>query len=407
MVDNNAPDEGRVDRVPPERADPQRLPPALRRDVDDLQLSVGENSTSYCGLFRLNPRFVVVPHPTNRPLISVPINIEALWRQFNRMILNAYVDWPTLRSLYTGDSQDITDSITLGCFHLASAMCLMVYNILRFKCSVHDSQNQSIYRSRCHLDIGLELPLGAAFIIEQFGFAKVTEYFDSPTFLHRWDHENSANNAFGLANNHALNNHLLIGFMQQLTRAGVNFRRVDKYCLPRTLWDSFYISGSDNSGYVVYTTYPIENYVLPRDVFIALNICGTSSLIAFQPVEFYPPRLCAFSRAVTTNNVKSVSPTTPSEATAAETQAMPSLTVAGNHAESDQLRINNALRNMHLTGTERVSGPPGADGNPTFTERIYIYGRGGASRAMLINCVARGVSPMEIDGYAIALFRHG
>lgn len=383
-----------------------RPPPALRPAIEPVGPAQVETMEAYVGRFRLVPRFVTTPSNVNRPLMSIPINFEAIRTQLLQLLSGAFLHWAPLRELFHGDDNGVDLSITLGCENLASAMCLMIYNLLRYKCSVHDSQNQAIYRARCHFDIGTELPSGCAFLVEQFGFATPVDVTDNPNFIHRWDNANNGDRQFGLDNAHALNNHIFTGFCSQLSRVGVPFRRIDRYCAPRNLWDSLYIEGDENIGYTAFTTYPTVNYLLPRDVFVAIGICQTSSLTANRPVMFYPPRLCPYDRATAVNNIKARLPDDDTQATAAERLAMPALANADAHATDAQLRVNHHLTHMHLTGTQRRR-TGGTDDAPEYTERVWIYGRGGAQMAMRINCVARGVSEDEVDGFFRALFRHG
>jgi hypothetical protein len=267
--------------------------------------------------------------------------------------------------------------------------------MLRYKCSIHDAQNQAIYRTRCYFDMGTELPSGAAFIVELFGFASPTDIHFNPNFLHRWDNANNGDGQFGLANNHRLDNHIFTGFMTQLSLAGVPFRRIDKYCAPRNSWDSLYIRGTNITGWTAFTTLPTVNYLLPRDVFLAIGICEPSSLRATRPVMFYPPRLCRYDRNTTTNNVKAYLPAENDHATTAERDDFTPLAAAADHAPNDEMRVNGHILNMHLTGTERRRDG-GTDAAPTYQESIYIYGRGGAQMAMTISCVARELVMLKL-----------
>jgi hypothetical protein len=252
--------------------------------------------------------------------------------------------------------------------------------------------------------MGTDMPTGIAFLVEQFGFANPSDTHFNPSFIHRWDNENNSDNRFGLAVGHALNTHILVGFLNRLSTAGVPFRRIDKYCAPRNLWDSLFIE-QISLGHDVYTTYPVANYVLPRDVFLALGLTTTSSLVANRPIMFYPPRISEFVNTNATNRIKMSEPT---DATDDERAAMPALAV-DKHASDSELRVNNSLINMHLTGTQRnqTGVDTQNDNAPTYAESVHIYGRGGAQACMRINCVARGVSEEEISGYFRALLRHG
>lgn len=361
------------------------------------------NSDTYCGRFRLNPRFVTTTSITARPLVSVPINMMALCAQVQILLHGAYVQWSKLRALYSGNQDQITTSIEEGCDELAKAFVLMIYNHLRYKCSVHDSQNQGIYRNRCYLDSYYELPSGIATLVELFGFARPDQNHFNETYLHRWDHEHHGENEFGL-NTARLNSHLLDGFMAQLINAGVPVRRVDKYCAPRNLWDSLLVIDR-TGGHDVFTTYTNTNYVLPKDVFYAIGLCGASSLIANRSIQFYPPRLSIHAVQRTTAAIKQ---SAPDEATDAENNAMDVINVNA-HADDAALRVCGTLINMHITGTQRVQTGVNINNNnaPVYEERIFLYGRGGAQQAMTIDCVARGVTNEEVLGFYRALFRHG
>lgn len=395
--------------VPPTGAAPagdgrEGRPPAVLPPLEPPAPPVTNTSEAYTGRFRLSPRYVITPALPAKPLISVPINMEALRAQFLILFQAAFVQWNVLRNMYSGNPVAVTADINLGCENLASATCLMIYNLLRYKCSVHDSQNQNIYRTRCHFDMGTEMPHGVAFLVELFGFADPSDAHFNPTFIHRWDHQEHADNRFGLTVAHALNTHILVGFLNRLSSAGVPFRRIDKYCAPRNLWDSLHIVEVD-LGFDVFTTYPIANYVLPRDVFLAIGIASASSLVANRAIMFYPPRICRFDGQNANIRIKASEPV---DATDAERAAMPALG-ATDHATDAQLRVNNSLVDMHLTGTQRrLTGIDAANGNaPIYAESVWIYGRGGAQACMRIDCVARGVTPEEVYGYFRALLRHG
>jgi hypothetical protein len=330
--------------------------------------------------------------------------MEAIRDAILVLFQGAYVQWTKLRMMYSGDPATVTADIDSGCEALASATCLMIYNLLRYKCSIHDSQNQQIYRTRCHLDMGTELPNGVANLVELFGFADPSDAIGNPTFLHRWDNQENADYRFGLTQPHALNTHILVGFLNRLSLAGVPFRRVDKYCAPRNLWDSLYIVDT-GIGYDVFTTYPIANYILPRDVFLSIGIVGISNLTANRSIMFYPPRISRFDEQNTNTRIKA---SEPADATAEERAAMPAL---GNnvHATDAQLRVNGSLRNMHITGTQRRQTGVDADNEnaPIYAESAWIYGRGGAQTCLRIDCVARGVTQDEIFGYFRASLRNG
>jgi hypothetical protein len=287
---------------------------------------------------------------------------------------------------------------------MSKAFVLMIYNLLRYKCSVHDSQNQNIYRSRCYLDIGTEIPSGLATMVELFGYARPDQNHFNETYIHRWDHQNHGDNEFGIPAGQRLNSHVLDGFISQLTRAGVPHRRVDRYCAPRNLWDSLLVVQRIN-GYDTYTTFSSMNYVLPKDVFYAIGICGVSSLTAGRAVEYYPPRLASMDDQNTNIRIKGLEPI---QATDEERAAMPALG-ANEHAPNDQLRLNGALDHMHITGTQRVQTgvDPNNNNAPIYAERSWIYGRGGAQAALTIDCVARGVTNEEVYGFYRAILRHG
>jgi hypothetical protein len=358
-------------------------------------------SSAYVGAYRLNPRFVTTTAITARPLVSVPINMEAIREAVRTLYVSSYLYWPQLRSLYSGDQISINDAILIGCSHLASATCLMIYNLLRYKCGVYDSQNQQLYRTRCHLDMGMELPKGVAFIVEHFGYAQASQAYGNPTFIHRWDGANNVNQQFGLQAAHSVNTHLLNGFLAQLFRVGVPFRRIDKYCMPRNLWDSLYIRVVEG-GYDVFTTYPIENYDLPRDVFLAIGICDFSTLDANAPVQFYPPRMDLVDSDAITTLLKADLPVNASNL---EQRAMPALT-AGKDANDTELRVCGPVPNVHLTGVMRDSGLTDLTNKTvTYKYTANVYGRGGARQAMRIDCVARGVTPEEVNGFFRALLR--
>jgi len=358
--------------------------------------------TGYLSKVRIDPKFMVVNRFVARPLISIPINMMAIFGLARAIFERSYANWPKLRALYTGDVNNITLAIEEGCRHLASAFVLMIYNLLRHKCSMHDSQNQQIYRTRCHFDMTTELPSGVAYLVEHFGYAEAANTHFNPTYLHRWDHENSADNGFGLDAASRLNNHILKGFLDQLSIAGVPFRRVDKYCRPRTLWDSLHITQRDE-GFEVCTTYPIENYNLPADIFLALGLCGISSLGENRSICFYPPRLTAYTRQPVINTIAE---NNPDGATAEEERAMPPTGIQ-NDIPDHMLRVNGSIRDMHINGVHRVFTGFDANGQNLYTRSVYLYGRGGAASTLLISTVARGVTEQEAEAFYERLLRYG
>jgi hypothetical protein len=140
-------------------------------------------------------------------------------------------------------------------------------------------------RSHTYLE---EIPDGCAYLIEQFGITNKLSAGQNYQVLNVWDGENKE--TFGVSPEVSQN--VMLGcntFLQRLRTAGVKMRRVNLDCPIRTPWDSMIIQETVNGSLSLTTVYPVAEYELPRDVFLAYAFCSTHEK-GGQAIESYPPR---------------------------------------------------------------------------------------------------------------------
>lgn len=315
--------------------------------------------------------------------VPIRINLEALQVKFSRILHYGYDWW--LKYSYDSDFSDagfVLDEYDRSIDGLAASMALTVREQLRTSWMMTDFNEFVETKSYPHL-LYEELPAGVCFLIEQFGLAESSDTHMLPRLLHRWDGSELVED----------NSLLVYDLLRQIKDAGVKFRRVnmDRH-KSRTLWDSIAVKADLNGHFFdAYTTFSSSNYNLPRDAYLAILLCGESSMEPKRSVEFYAPRLARYNRQRVLDDVKKHEP---GEATALERNAMP----ASNQCPRGHLRVNGSMEGMHITGVQ-------SDGDSQ--ESIWIYGRGGAGSAMMLNSVARGVTEHECSGFCKALLRHG
>jgi hypothetical protein len=222
------------------------------------------------------------------------------------------------------------------------------------------------------------------------------QFYGNPRFLHLWDNEEAK--TFGLPSTVSLNDAKLSGFLSILAKLNVAMVRLPSASPLRTVWDSLTVRTID-SAYHVDTTYPLSEYDLNRDVFLAIGF--RNSLANYDlAIEAYHPRVQLLPKIITTAIVKDVT----AQTTSVSTGKRKTMTTGEIIVDRKQVAPMNHFQNITPTGvkfTDPASTPP----NP----EIYIFGSGGAdpNHAMGIKTVARGVNDFEVDGFYTHLFRFG
>jgi hypothetical protein len=303
------------------------------------------------------------------------------------------------------DRTRIDADIITGCFQLSFAFIYLLYGFLRRKTSRFHPSKYNLYRNRCFFDEKREVPEGLAYLVEQFGVSAPVEFFGNNRYIHVWNGEHA--DTFGIARGGAVPNFdedALHGFLQSLRSSGVPFRSADSRAPARTVWDSLLVVDVPGSGLTFETTFPAQEYDLPRDLFLAYG-CNRATGEDDRAIQRYYPRLGAVNEDARTamladNNADNPFAPRPGQAKA--------VTVANDApATVDATHPSGHIPRVHETGIiSRITGVN--PGPPIVTNYDYhglAYGRGPDLSAMSIMSVGRGLSPFEIDGYFRNLFR--
>jgi hypothetical protein len=227
----------------------------------------------------------------------VKVNLESLRVRFHHWLTRAFFNWRKLMELSkmedaAMDAEEeeapFRDPIQQGCKALSVLMVQQLYSLLARQASkvlgfLHTASAQ-YDRSHTYLE---EIPDGCAYLIEQFGITnKLNVGQNYCQVLHVWDGQNK--DTFGVSPE--VNQDVMLGcntFLQRLRAAGVKMRRVNLDCSMRTPWDSMMIQNTIDGSMSLSTIFPVSEYELPRDVFLAYAFCRIHEK-GGQAIESYP-----------------------------------------------------------------------------------------------------------------------
>ncbi|CAB9520096.1 expressed unknown protein [Seminavis robusta] len=251
-------------------------------------------------LYRLTAETKFHPKPATElePPKLVKVNLESIRVRFQKWLSRAFFNWDKLlrltscpSDLYNPDDGFI-DPVQQGCKALSLLMVQQLYTLLARKAAIrlgfrHPASRQ-YNRSHTYLE---EIPAGCAYLIEQFGITQRLQVSGNYEVLHVWDGQHK--DSFGVALPEDIQHGAIKGcsvFLHRLRAAGVEMRRVNLDCPERTPWDSMVITrSSEGNGLDLATTYSIQEYELPRDVFLSFVFCGPHES-AGSAIERYSTR---------------------------------------------------------------------------------------------------------------------
>ena len=306
------------------------------------------------------------------PVIEVPVNLNSLRDNIIQLIENGfgtqirmamYSDmWDEAELLAKEYDEKICQLATAVVLAIRDRLCILAINR---RVSQRHLELKPCYHQN-------EFPSGICYIIEQFGYCQAKSTPGNPTYQHVWDGEDlpEMKMVFHWSSLEGM-----------LKREGVTFRHIDNSDggMERSLWDSLFVEKSNNNGYDVYTTFSSDNYILPRDVFLAIMLCGESSLANRRPIEYYAPRMSKYTRPQVTSCLEQHSEVT-----------------------DEYELLNGTLSNMNMAGNQRIR-----ENDKEEELACWIYGRGGAQQSMKINSVGRWMSEYDMIKFAKALLLKG
>jgi len=364
----------------------------IKEDSDKTTL------TKFLHDMSIDARFSIECMKPSRPLYWVNVSFSKLRLRLATLITEAFISWDKLRESLLSRVQHVDTYITNSSGHLATATVMLLYSHLRVITGKFDITNVH-YRSRCTLDAHTEIPSGLIEIIHCFGVALVQEVWNNPMIIHAWDHADAG--TFGIPPANVLNHQMLTGFLTILKKCGVPFARLKKDQMYRSCWNSLLVTSSDNhESFDVMTTIPNnDNFSFPRDVFLAIGICGVTSIPCgtTNPIGFYGPRGESTKEQVLANNIYNAAPDPDSTS-----QPKKRARTAKYDSTIDLKNTETCLPFPHM----HISGIHLHDADPN-NARAFVYGRGDHDSVMLINSVARGVTKYEVSEFYRLLFRHG
>ena len=313
------------------------------------------------------------------PIITIPVNMAAMQKKFVHIFRKGYTGWIELLSPDDDDDDvdiGLVQEFEEGINELAWIMVETLLEVLQWNAMRYAPELVSRHEhisSPYHLQ--RELPCGICFLIEQFGFAQTKEIYGNPAYLHCWDGQpfETRQNSWHLET--------LLG---KIRRKGVPFRQIKTDSTTRSLWDSLLVKDATGHGlmYNVYSTFPSQNYELPRDAFLAILLCGESSLEENQSVSFYACRMTRYDRQSVVQHVRS------------------NRTDLDGTSVEKEVYVNGNLSGFHPTGVQQHQ-------DSTQSESIWILGRGGIEQVLTLNCVARDVSDLVLRRFCQSLLRVG
>lgn len=419
MADNNdranagggapAPPDG-IAQVQPPNAPPRNipevqsqgnvagLPGATRADPEPVH-----PTQAFLNTTRTDPRFVIAPARGFNDLSIAYINLERLYLCIVLILHQAFDNWYELRNQIPGTAADQDAFINDACIALAIASVYMTYILLGSKTAHHAAQYGARYRTRAPLDKYYELPTGLMLIIEKIGFWQTSEVYNNPGVMLVWDNAEAAR--FGIpAGVNFVQGHLN-AITQILRRLNVPFRRLAQNCPTTSGWYTLLTRTSPSGvGSDVYTTFPISNYQLPIDIFLAMVIQSPIDVTntAGNPIEFVGYRVSVVTSGEIANRLQGAQPDNYNARENARFPAVPN----GTNPGLDLHRPLAGFNRTHPSGvqTHRTGG---TDAAPTYSRRVMILGRGGVQDTLLINIVARNVTPQDLVNFSQVLIRFG
>jgi hypothetical protein len=249
------------------------------------------------------------------------------------------------------------------------------------------------------------LPKGVIYLIHQFGLAILDEVWDNPRVIHTWDEDDK--DTYGIANiEKKFDNSQLDSFLSALQGCNVPFDKLSPLVPAHTAWDSLIIypanpsvSGTTITDFDVFTSLPLKNYDLPRDVFLAIGMMGVTIIDVDnkQPIQFYGPRISF----IKSDNITKLANSKQNKDHAGTTTRTRRKSIeAATAVNPKKVTPCTPFAYMTPNGVD----VPNADADEA---RVWIYGRGTADDCALIKSVARGVNINEVFEYYRNLFRNG
>lgn len=383
---------GQMVNIPPSTAPSHNKAHPIEADSDKTTL------TKFLHDMSIDARFSIECMKPSRPLYWITVNFAKLRTRLTALIIDAYIGWDKLRESLLSRVSHVDDYITDSAGHLATATVMLLYSHLRVITGKFDVTNV-YYRTRCTLDSHTEIPSGLIDIIHCFGVALVQEVWNNPMIIHSWDHADAG--TFGIPTANALDHQKLTGFLSILKKCGVPLSRLKKDQMYRSCWDSLLVSSSDNhESFDVMTTLPNnDNYSFPRDIFLAIGICGITTIPcgSNNPIGFYGPRGESIKDSAILNAILGVEPD-PDSTSQPKKRARTSKYDTSVDKKNTEACL--PFGYMHPSGIHLSNGD-------ATRLRSLVYGRGDHDSVMLINSVARGVTKYEVSEFYRLLFRHG
>jgi hypothetical protein len=356
----------------------------------------------------IDNRFIPRSASTAKPTIRPKVNFYRLFLRIAAILRTSYVQWDKLRESIIGRVFDTTGFIVDGCNQLAIASIYILYSHLRSVAGKHDFANADVYEKRCKFDYRTQLPTGLIYIIQQFGLCLLEDVWLNPRVIHTWDKEDDK--TYGIPATTPFSSETFESFMTTLVQVGVKVDRLPALVVPHSAWDSLLIvEASDNQGaatfsddYDIFTTLPIKNYNLPRDIFLAIALANTTSIdpATKTPIEFYGPRISTLGTDAAVKPIYTAEDKDDSAAAKTRSKKRKSLVSKADDVDPKKALPCTPFEYMTVQGVEL----PGADATK---QQIWVYGRGTADDVVPILSVGRGIDANEIENYFRHLFRNG
>lgn len=335
--------------------------------------------------------------------IFISVNFDAIMKRLTSALMAAYSNWHELMDHIPGTQSEVDDFILLGCRALAAATVVSIYNRLRAIHSQFAPNKFDRYRNRSPLDSRTQLPAGLIHLVDQFGIARPKDVVGNCYYLHNWDGENSK--TFGLDRLDDLNSKSFLAISRLLRVCKVPFAYVDRNQSYRTVWDTIILT-PQGSGFTAQSTMPLENYTLPRDVFIQATLNrpvwdSTHKNYLPKAITNYSLRLGASTPSKTIKETESQS-----------TVVVPDVKKRKFDAVSDTsgIRLEDCHPHlfeqyMHPSGisVDYVNSTTTTGDNPTTT----IFGRGSEDDLIPLMSLHRDLSDQYLNEYWFALFTKG
>lgn len=339
-------------------------------------------------------------------IIYVPVHFAELFSRINYALKTTYVNWNDLRDLIPGTATEITIHIENHCDTLAACFVISVYTRLRAVHGQFAPNASQRYRSRPPIDTYTELPAGLIHLANQFGATKPVDVPGNCIYLHHWveDHKKT----FGLPDIAFLNPPKIQGITRLLRSLKVKFDKVQRTQEFRTAWDTLLLK-PQNLGFTALTTMPIENYNLPRDVFLQVtlnrnyHVIGETAFSGNSPSAVYNYAM-KLSRAEHSDPISEISTALTSTTTLTKKRKFSAV------SDTKQIPLTECAphlfeQNMHPSGVSlsKTSATSIHGTKPIMT----VFGRGTDDDLFPLNVVHRDLNSQYICEYWHALFTSG